>query len=101
MVVATAVAATAATAAAAAVAAAAVAVVVDAVVAATEGEAAAERRARLVAVRLVAGQGGDVNIREEDDEGWTPMTNAAFRGDLSVVRALAAVARRARRAGSR
>ena len=31
---------------------------------ATKGEAEAKRRARLVAVRLVAGQGGDVNTRE-------------------------------------
>ena len=56
---------------------------------ATEGEAEAKRRARLVAVRLVAGQGGDVNNTRENVSGWTPTARAAARGEVSVVRALA------------
>jgi len=48
-----------------------------------------KRRARLVAVRLAAGQGGDVNSIWESSNSWTPMARAAVRGEVSVVRALA------------
>ena len=48
-----------------------------------------QRRARLVAVRLVAGQGGIVNNALEDDDGSTLTMRAAELGEVSMVQALA------------